>query len=549
MVTYGEYLRPADERFWDPEEFFPRHYKIRDLNSGRPVPFRLFKHQLLMAAAVKQCLRERKWLAVVKSRKQGSSVFFSGVATQQVGYRRGCHGSILAQREDVAKELAGACIQMHRSIPERVRPHKLPGLKRTLEFPAIGSKLDISSVHQDDPLRGSTGIQFLLATEICKWGDRADETWTAALSNVSDTDGFVIAESTPLYHDDPLQKLWKSADQPGSKWNKLFIPWTKVDYYAKDPPPGWEAISEVADYAHKYSLSLEQAFWMETVGLTRTRGRVDKFRAEYPINEIDCWLVTGECMFDSDRLMEMRDAIDNGTGLGDTVDEYVEWEKPWEEGSDCKGDRYAILVDPASSYAERDMFAVVVINLSKCTQAAEYFGHTTAHILAKKLCEMGSKYNNATMYIEANGVGEALLTVVQGMGYPNLFYRRDSTSGTRKPGWWNSKQKKSEAIARLQELIEDGSYKIRSTRSLSQLLNYRGQWDKLSNQRDVQGGHYDLVAAHCMAAWAFFEEAVSWAPGQQRREEEVSMLEFMKIFNELHDEGVHGVDTPWGKHL
>ena len=71
----------------------------------------------------------------------------------------------------------------------------------------------------------------------------------------------------------------------------------------------------VQEYADKHHLTAAQAFWMQTEGLQKCRNNLEKFRAEYPVNELDCWVLAGESVFDSKNLMSMMDLIDKGTGL------------------------------------------------------------------------------------------------------------------------------------------------------------------------------------------------------------------------------------------
>jgi hypothetical protein len=529
-----------DPSFWDHEVFFPQAMHLRN-EDGAIVPMHLRPVQRILNAAVQRCYAENRWLAFVKPRKVGSSVFFTGVVTQHAAFRNGCYAAILAHKNDVAQELAMVAIRFHERMPKDIRPRKTRGLKRTLEFPDIDSKLDIASVKDDEPLRGSTGIQALVATEISSWGESGGpDAWTSVLSNVPREGGFVVGESTPKHENDQLHVLWKEADRPGSKWLKVFAPWTLVDEYQVDPPPYWSPSADVAAYAHRHLLTPAQAFWMQTEGLSKCANRLDKFMAEYPINEIECWQMAGDCVFDRDKLTAQLQARDEGTALSSEVNAYEEFVEPKD------GHKYIIFCDPSGSWAERDMHGVEVLDVDTCEQVAEYLGHESAYLHARRLADMGLRYNKATIYVEANGVGEAVLSHLMALRYPRVFHHPRSDG--KKPGWWSSQKSKAEAVSMLSELIYDGSIKLYSQRGIRQLVAYRGQWDKLS--RDVQGGHFDLAAALCGAAWAWRHEV----GGRYQRGLADPDAVFHQWWSKFKDRvtgnlGHRDGDTRWGRHV
>ena len=85
MIENSKLLLPHEEGFWDPEKYCHIN-KIRS-KSGALVPFQLWDHQRILAAAVRQCYEDRKWLVHVKPRQEGSSTFFTCVATQTYAYK------------------------------------------------------------------------------------------------------------------------------------------------------------------------------------------------------------------------------------------------------------------------------------------------------------------------------------------------------------------------------------------------------------------------------------------------------------------------------
>ncbi len=544
MVTQ-ELVRPGEEGFWDPGRFLPMT-RIRPKVGGE-VPFELWDHQQLLRAAVLRCYAERKWLVHIKPRQEGSSTFFTGVVYQNVAYRRGCYGAIVAHTKDQAYKLNKIAMRFWKTTPRSVRVPRDTQLKRLLEFPDRDSLLSVASVQDDEPLRGDTA-QVVLATEISakQWEQRQDA-WISILNAVPGPEegGLLFAESTPRRFGDQLHLTLQEAQEPGSRWLPVFIPWTMIKQYAQDPPPKWRPRREVLDYANEYGLSPAQAYYLQTVLLPKCRGKWGKLRAEYPITLTDAFGLAGDPIFDDAVLIKWLKNIDGGTGVLAEIDEYVEFKPP------VKDHRYVVCIDPASGFTRRDLFGLVVMDLTACEVVAEFLGHRQAGAMASLAARLGYRYGRAMIYVEANGVGEGVLShLVEVEGYSNIFCRKSSDTmrdgGESIPGWWNGANQKAAAISFLQDIVTDESLILHSVRLLRQLVNYRGGWEK--RNRDSSDGHFDLVAALAMAAWAYFHEVRAGRIRKERSEREQASENWKRVLKKLKGIEDKAQNTRWGNH-
>jgi hypothetical protein len=533
--------------YWDPECYLPQLKVLPKI--GPLCSFNLWAHQQVLADVVRRAYAEQKWIVHLKSRRTGSSTFFTGIGYQHASSRRGCRVAILANKKETAQELSDISLRFWSTAPPGLRPRRTKGLKRTLEFPDLDSKMTVHSVKDEEPLRGGAA-RVVIATEIAFWLDsRASAAWVAARNAVPEYGGLLIAESTPNFEGDPLHRVWAEAHMPDSPWIHVFIPWTAITAYSKTPHHGWVPRQDVREYADRYRLSDTQAYWMQTVGLPKCNNSLAKFKSEYPVNDIECWASGGDPVFDSERLMEMLRDLTGGVDLGDVeTTEYVEWGPPEEHR------RYVISCDPASSWAEKDYFGVEVFCIDTCEQMAEYLGHSDAHTMARKLIELSGRYNEAMIYVEANGVGDAVLSHLMAQGCRKVFHRpAGHRSHTLLPGWWASTPAKAEAVSILQALIQEGSLNLHSVRAVRQLLAYRGTWDRLS--RDTEGGHHDLVAGLGVAAWAWRHTAGSSYKPKRISPDEASAQNWRAAMRliEAHENAAVGWDTlsrtsRWGVH-
>lgn len=495
--------------FWNPRYYIP-HTMLRPKRGGL-VQFIPNEPQGVLCDAVLYCITTGKWLAHLKARREGASTLLTAVLMQHIMFRRGVVGGLLSNKaKGSLVSLQDMCRRQWRSIWPTHRPMIPAGLGKTIEFPDLDSKLLIESARGEEPFRGET-LHILFADEISTY-PRGDEVWAAALSAVPDPQdgGFVMAASTPHHYGDAMHKLVQEAQKPASPWHFVFIPWMALPEYAITPPIQWVPSADVRTYADKYRLTAEQAYWVEHLGLPKVGGSWPKFLAEYPPDPLTCFVRSGSERFDPSRLLEMYQALPARIATGAFgEDDLIILEPPDPRHA------YILTADPASSFEGTDYWGLVVMDVQTGRQVAEFRGKRHAALMAATIVVLSNKYNGARVYVEANGVGDAVLAFltnplagsaevdgieVQTRLARGRLYYRPSVERER-PGWWNSAREKAQAEGFLQQLIKDGSWTFATRRMINQLMTYRGGW--VGNQRDEEGGHFDLVSCAAIAAWAF----------------------------------------------
>tara|TARA_X000001382_G_scaffold125195_1_gene110436 strand:- start:431 stop:1306 length:876 start_codon:yes stop_codon:yes gene_type:complete len=187
------------------------------------------------------------------------------------------------------------------------------------------------------------------------------------------------------------------------------------------------------------------------------RRNPDLFRVYYPFDDISCWIASIGSVFHSTLLKRHQDSF-----LVPWNGPYMEYEKP-EAGA-----VYAIGVDPAG-YAARDHAAFQVLKVydGEWTQVAAYGGVTDPVVFAKKINEVGKKYNNALVAVESNGVGVATLALLEELGYSNLYYEKPY-----KPGIAATAKSVTMMLSYLQDALKDELI-LRDEDTVGQLGSYR----------------------------------------------------------------------------
>ena len=548
--------------FWHPRYYLP-HTMLRPKRGGL-VQFLPNDPQMLLCDAVYHCLTHGKWLAHLKARREGASTLLTAVLMQHVMFRTGVVGGLLSNKgKGSLVSLQDMCRRQWRCTWPAWRPHIPAGLGKSLEFPDLDSKVLIESARGEEPFRGET-LHALFADEISTY-PKGDEVWAAALSAVPDPSdgGFVMAASTPHHYGDAMHKLVQEAQKPESPWHFLFIPWMLMSEYQAAPPISWVPSQDVRAYSDKHKLTAQQAYWVESMGLPKVGGSWPKFLAEYPPNELDCFVRSGNERFDPDRLLSMHQDLPVALRTGATAhadDALIILEPPDPRCS------YILAADPAGSFESADSWGLVMINVQTGRQVVEFKGKRHAALMAATIVMLSNKYNGCRVYVEANGVGDSVLAfltnplggsvTIDGVEIQTRLprgrlYFRPSAERER-PGWWNSAREKAQAEGFLQELIKDGSWTFRTRRMINQLLTYRGGW--VGNQRDEEGGHFDLVAAASIAAWAFMMDRQRLAAPVLPKGTVETVDALSVVWKRLaggKPSGIgtkQGYKTPWGEH-
>jgi hypothetical protein len=524
LVAQGGAQNPL---WFDPDQFCPTLTVPN--KQGQNVQFNLWQHQRMLARATLDAWEMGKFgLVHVKPRQEGASAFICAVLTWYAMFVPGTQAAIISYKRDHTTAMARRCIQYWSSLPDWARPKRRAKAVNSLIFDEIRSQLLLTSAQSDEPLRGDT-VQMMFADEISSWGkEGSDSAWTASRNAVPDEGGFIFAASTPKGYGDALHRLWQEADDPGSRWSKIFIPWTEIEEYRLEPPKGWKPAKEMYDYAQRYSLTAAQAFWAQTVALPKCVMDWGRFLSEYPPDEVTCWVQAGDATLPTEPLLKLLQGMERGRSQGDA--ELYEAFNPLH--------RYIITVDPASGYSKRDATGVLLIDSVSWEQVGEFRGNAEPHVMAQFIAQLAKKYGDAIVYVEANGVGEAIISHLRAMHGVRLYHRAKG-----QPGWWSSAKTKAEAVADAIELIADGSVTLRSARLVRQLMQYRGGWSKA---RDMEGGHYDLAHAFFLAAWVLKR----YGQSHRLRVKPKGPTDYVVQYRRANGLTIPGSasNTPWGQH-
>jgi hypothetical protein len=196
------------------------------------------------------------------------------------------------------------------------------------------------------------------------------------------------------------------------------------------------------------------------------------------------------------------------------------WTLPGLNGR-IKDSLYVIGADVASGRAGSYTSNSVACVVDKMTgeQVAEWVSNKTPPIdFAYVLATLGKWFHNAHLVVEANFSGSCLDTLVDVIGYQNLYYRKVDIIGqnrkTDKPGFWmTSDDARLRLFENFQAAMATGSFTPRSKELLEECPQYEWKNGKIvhigSTKTDDESGkgkaHGDRVIAAALA-WLVCEE-------------------------------------------
>ena len=173
----------------------------------------------------------------------------------------------------------------------------------------------------------------------------------------------------------------------------------------------------------------------------------------------------------------------------------------WKEPVD--GHEYIIGGDCAEGVgSEGDNSCFQIIDAVNLEQVAEFYSNLVPpNMYAQILNQIGVYYNTATIIIENNSIGGAVLNALcNDLAYESIFYEYKKTTAG-KPGIKVTSSNRSVLLETMQHKIMQGNIKINSKRFVNELKTFVFNAQR-KRAEAVKGKHDDAVMALCFALYA-----------------------------------------------
>jgi hypothetical protein len=171
------------------------------------------------------------------------------------------------------------------------------------------------------------------------------------------------------------------------------------------------------------------------------------------------------------------------------------WREPME------GHEYIIGVDCAEGVGkEGDNSCFQVIDASSMEQVAEFYSNLVPpNVFAQIIHQIGIYYNTATVVVENNSIGSAVLSSLgNDLGYESVYYENKKTSS--RLGIKVTPSNRPVLLEAMQSRLMNGSVRVNSQRLVSEMKTFIYSPQK-KRAEAIRGKHDDAIMALCLALY------------------------------------------------
>jgi hypothetical protein len=323
----------------------------------------------------------------------------------------------------------------------------------------------------------------------------ASNTFNSLQESVPTEGSEIVNESTPNGASGFYFEQWKAAVKGKSAFRPHFFPWWLHPEY-KTPLDAGEFFQPENDFEQNLLLkgvSPESLKWYrgKVLGKGGNRALVEQ---EYPSDPQTCFLLSGRCFFDLEKLSSdmarAREPL-----VKEDHDRLLIWKKPEE------GKSYVIGADTSEGTGGNES-AALVYERGSGTHCATLRGQFIPYDFAVKLDELGRRYNEAILAPERNNHGHAVLVVLErDKKYPRIYKHWDS-----KHGWHTNEASRPMMLDELDASHRRGSWKTFDAAGLAQMHDF--VLDERGRAAASAGSDDDWVLAAAIG-WAVLQQPVS----------------------------------------
>ncbi len=366
--------------------------------------------------------------------------------------------------ENLPKALKGALVKSRSNV-------------RQMVFPRLDSEYRVETA-DDNAGRGMT-IQNLHCSEVSRWPHGGMET-LASLRAAVVPGGEIVLESSPNGASGLFYGEWQRTNETG--YTQHFFPWWYEESYRElvKMTEMLPLIAEESDLIEIYGLDERQIAWRRNQWKTLR----DLAAQEYAEDASSCFLVSGECVFEPASIEKAAALAAKEIAVEDNGRLTI-WFPPQ------KGRRYVLGVDTAGGGSNGDYACAQVIERTMGMQCAELHGHLPPYELARRVVELGRRYEGAMVAVERNNHGYAVLAHLDHLDCKNL-YEKDGHSG-----WLTSAASRPMMIENMAAVMMAEPQLFHSLRLLEECRTFVRHLD--GNASAADGAHDDCVMAMAIA--------------------------------------------------
>ena len=560
---------------------------IKNKGGGEDVLFRLTRPQRKFVERLEALRKANKPIRIVllKARQWGGSTTSQlYMAWLQLVHKVGLNSLIIAHQGAGSDEIKDMFDRMIKAYPISMlyklgetyneNESKLVGVGHSGSIhrvPQRNCKIKIGTAERPDSCRGGD-YNLVHLSEVGLWkttdGKKPEDIVRSACSGILlKPYTMIVYESTANGTGNFFQREYDAAKRGTSQFEAMFVSWFDIEQYSLS----FENDDAKADFAiwlwknrNNGSASSARAesgkylWWLWEQGATleainwyvQERAKYNEhapMASEYPSDDIEAFVHSGERVFDKYKVDEFRascklpkyigdvyadgdsgkDALKNLRFAEDTQGLLWIWDLPEIDDKEIVTNRYLTIVDIGGRSKKADWSVILVIDRlfmldgDRPEVVAQWYGHIDMDILAWKAAQIAAFYDNSLLVIESNtlethdkerqvdgDLSHFILNQIKDV-YPNLYARKQTEDEIReglprKYGFHTNVATKPMIISTLIKVIREHLYTERDERCLDEYVVYEKKQNGAFGA--IIGKHDDLLMTRAIGLHICFFE-------------------------------------------
>jgi len=487
----------------EPAFFIENFCMLKDQRYGRAIPFKLWPCQKTQLDIWEGNIRS----ITLKTRQIGISWLSAAYMLHQMIFRTFFEAMAISRKETDAIKYLDKARFMYHNLPELFKELS-PIIHENQRMIELGNDRkkhkSIAMAESSNPEAGRSETLNMIILDEAGFIPDAESIWVAAEPTLEKTDGKAIVISTGNGYDKFFQPIFEGSWETGANGFKAnFIPWSG------DP-------------------SRDQAWYDLREKQSKAQGRLRDFRAEYPRNPVEAFIVSGDTFFDPDLIQEYLNRPPCGFQKGNITAKgptrFIKnstgplkiWEMPQ------PGKRYVLGADSAEGVESGDNSVIEIYDRGSKDQVAEFAGKLDTDSYANILFRLAHWYNHGMINLEMNSAGDSVLNyLVKHQHYPNIFrqmrYDEFSRKKIKKLGWRTSNSSKRILMDALALFLREREMRPKSLEFFEEMKTFVMIRTDFGNYKLEASGNKkdDRVMATALCSIVFQEQPVA-APFRRR---------------------------------
>ena len=300
-------LRETHDKLQNDLPFYSETALRIQVKGGKTVPFVLNKSQEYIHELLEQQRRDtgKVRALILKGRQLGSSTYVGARYFHKAITTPGQGVFILAHDTETSQKLFRMTKRYYEYLPPQLVVPAKTSNRKELIFEGLNSSYSVGTAGSGNVGRGTTS-QYFHGSEVAFWPN-ADEITLGILQSVPDIEGSeVIMESTANGMQGMFYEMCIQAAAGEGDFQLIFVPWFWGEDYVRKVPPGFVLTVDEEEYKNLYDLTLEQMAWRRAKIETEFRGKLWRFRQEYPANAQEAFQTSGDSFVKAEAIVRAR---------------------------------------------------------------------------------------------------------------------------------------------------------------------------------------------------------------------------------------------------